>query len=86
MKSHEHHHSLLLKRSIISKSSRFKRVSELGRAIATEAFLALLLSLLRTTAFLHGPSAELLAVVLAGYLLATLVVLGRDSQRQGKMG
>lgn len=44
--------------------------------VVLAAFLALLLSLLRTMAFLHGPSAELLAVVLAGYLLAALVVLG----------
>jgi len=58
------------------------RTSRDTRHALPEAFLALLLSLLRTMAFLHGPSAELLAVVLAGYLLATLVVLGRGHLRK----
>jgi hypothetical protein len=62
--------------------SRFAIPKFTGRHALPEAFLALLLSLLRTMAFLHGPSAELLAVVLAGYLLAALVVLGRGHLRK----
>ena len=45
--------------------------------VLLSAFLALMLSLVRMTASLHGASVELLAMVLGIYLVAFLMILGR---------